>query len=306
MSKNFLVILFLFSILVSYGQKSSLIKNVNFRAKELKHDLNQDGDSLLLESKQTIYQVEIYNSFYEKKMSINRYKTKVAINDLPQGKYITEVVLSDRRIIMTLIRHEAVGETMMLSDAPLKSISITSIETDNIPQDMASYAEPIKIAESTQQPNESEAEDLNFKNEEQLADIKNEETDIKINTTQTDNNIRGYNYSPSALLNTRLKKPSERSNKKYWIEIEINTGNSSYKTKKIVSGDLIADLISQNKAEIKTARGRNNKLTIWEVYDTSKFMKEQLLNRNYASSSESSQYFNPVPYYQTRKSKTSR
>ena len=166
------MILFLFSILVSYGQKSSLIKNVNFRAKELKHDLNKDGDSLLLESKQTIYQVEIYNSLYEKKMSINRYKTKVAINDLPQGKYITEVVLSDRRIIMTLIRHQAVDETMMLSDAPLKSISITSIETDKIPQDMASYVETIKIAETTQQPNESKAEQLNSKNEKQLADFK--------------------------------------------------------------------------------------------------------------------------------------
>ena len=307
MHRFFIVILILSFLQLGFGQKSSLIKNVNYRAKDLKHDLNKNGDTLMLQSDKTIYQVDIYNSFYEKKIAINRYKSNIAINDLPEGKFVIEVVLSDRRIIMTLIKHETAEEALMLSDARLEEFRIPEIETKAPSKDVATIADPVAISEPYKPSSIEEVQKTNESQEVQnVTSIKTSDRAVDVNSSERDDNVREYNYSPASLLNTRLKKPNEKSNKYYWVVLEISNGNSSSKTKKLVRGDLINGLISQNKAEIKTAIGRNNKLTIWEVYDTKKFMKEQLLNRNFVTSETSSKCFNPIPYYTTSKSLTSR
>jgi len=65
--KNLLIMRILYTIVFLllttsiYGQKSTLLQNINVRAKELKHSLNKTGDSLILEGERTIYKVEIFN-----------------------------------------------------------------------------------------------------------------------------------------------------------------------------------------------------------------------------------------------------
>ena len=55
-------------------------------------------------------------------------------------------------------------------------------------------------------------------------------------------------------------------------------------------------LIAKHKIESKTNQGKLNELTIWEVYDTAKFMEKQTENNNYINSI-TSRLFNVNPYY---------
>jgi hypothetical protein len=63
--------------------------------------------------------------------------------------------------------------------------------------------------------------------------------------------------------------------------------------------DDIAKLISKHKLELKSNVGKNNKLIIYEVYNTSKFMPKQLRNPIYYKT-EASTFFNVVPIYVSR------
>ena len=65
MMRKLYTIVFLLLTMLSYCQKSTLLQNVNIRAKELKHSLNKTGDSLILEAERTIYRVEIFNRDFE-------------------------------------------------------------------------------------------------------------------------------------------------------------------------------------------------------------------------------------------------
>ncbi|WP_411895833.1 hypothetical protein [Winogradskyella sp. A2] len=304
MTRVFILILFMLSSVFAFSQKTSLLKNFNFRAKDLKHDLNKDGDTLLLESNQTIYQIEIYNSFYEKKVAINRYKSKIPITDLPEGRYVVEAVLSDRRIIMTLIRHVTAKEALLMEVGDI-SIAEPGIETESIPNETLAVIEINKeeFVESSTEEISEEVAIVDKKEEESIVEVSSEGIDNETIASERDNTR--YHHSPAALLNTRLKRPSERSNKYYWVVKEINNGNSSSKTKKLVQEDMIYKLIKQNKIEIKTASGRKNRVTIWEVYDTTKFMKGQSLDRNFITNSDSD-CFNHTPFYTTAISRNSR
>ena len=290
------------SSVLAFSQKTSLLKNFNYRAKELKHDLNKDGDTLLLESSQTIYQVEIYNSFYEKKMSVNRYKTMIPINDLPEGKYIVEAVLSDRRIIMTIIRHVTAKEALLLN---VEDVAMTEvgIESETIPNEALASFE-IKNDETVPEEIVEKVIIEDTKEVETIAEVETEALD-KEEIVSERGNTR-YHHNPAALLNTRILNKTEFEEKDFWVELKTNNGTSSYTTRKLVKGKLIQRLITKNKADVRSARGRQNKLTIWEVYDTSKFMKEQFLDRYYAHNTKTSDCFNHTPYYTTPISKTSR
>jgi hypothetical protein len=100
------------------------------------------------------------------------------------------------------------------------------------------------------------------------------------------------------MLNWKPPRATSNNQKFYWIAEEINNGNSSHKIMKLVRGDVATEMISKNKIESKTKNGSRNKLTVWEVYDTAEFMKEQLGNPDYINSS-SSNFFNVVPYFTT-------
>ena len=94
---------FMLVTVLSHGQKSSLLQNVNNRAKVLKHKLNKTGDSLILNSEKVIEKVEIYNSGFEKKFPIFNNNAKIPIANIPSGRYVTEVKLPGKLILITLL-----------------------------------------------------------------------------------------------------------------------------------------------------------------------------------------------------------
>ncbi|MBC2846441.1 hypothetical protein [Winogradskyella flava] len=100
-----------------------------------------------------------------------------------------------------------------------------------------------------------------------------------------------------------LKKAEEKSEKitaGYWIVYERYARSGSSKSMRLESKEVVAEMISKNQLELSTEIGKNNKLIVYEVYDTSKFMREQIKNRQYFKSSDS-KIFNIEPYYSSTK-----
>jgi hypothetical protein len=69
---------------------------------------------------------------------------------------------------------------------------------------------------------------------------------------------------------------------------------------KLVQKESAERMILKNKIEHNSASGKLNELIIWEVYDTTKFMENQVSNPDFVYSS-SSDIFNTSPYYSTKK-----
>lgn len=143
MFKPISTLLILFATLTCYSQNFTLIKNTHPQARELKHSLNKTNDSLVLECDHKIVNVEFFNEDFEKIVIVEDLKTKIALADFPEGKFIIEAKLTDKIILIDLIKHEeqktnelininepAEGQGMMLDEslnviknAPNKSIS---------------------------------------------------------------------------------------------------------------------------------------------------------------------------------------
>jgi hypothetical protein len=92
-------------------------------------------------------------------------------------------------------------------------------------------------------------------------------------------------------INTNTKTKS------YWVEYKINNGHNSQKITRMADKKLVEKFIARNKIEMKTKSGRLNELVIWEVYDTSAFMKFKRLNANNLNADSES--FNSIPYFKT-------
>lgn len=99
-------------------------------------------------------------------------------------------------------------------------------------------------------------------------------------------------------LLTKTKASDNKSRKKkfYWILLEVNTGNNSNKSMKLVDEYAAKKMIKRNKLVSKSNFSKSNKLYVWEIYDTTKFIKNQTANPDYINSS-SSEFFNVDPYY---------
>ncbi len=110
MNRNIYTLILLFFTTFSFSQQSELLENVNYRAKELNQSLSKNGDSLILEGERTIYKVEIFNSDFEKIVNVLDYRAKIALHDIPLGRYIIDATLYDKHIIMTLLRNEEFDE----------------------------------------------------------------------------------------------------------------------------------------------------------------------------------------------------
>ena len=82
----------------------------------------------------------------------------------------------------------------------------------------------------------------------------------------------------------------------YWVVYEINSQFSSAKTMSLKCADEIYDLIAKIRLELKSEIGKNNKLFVYEVYDTSEFMSNQLKNIKYYKKIES-KFFNVIPLF---------
>ena len=116
-------ILFLILTFCCYGQNSTLLQNIDFRAEELEHSLSKTGDTLILNSERTIDKVDIFNGNLEKTFIINDTSTKISLDEFPNGRYVTQVKVHDKLIIITLLRHSA-------SDKSLAKIEKKDLEED--------------------------------------------------------------------------------------------------------------------------------------------------------------------------------
>jgi len=86
----------------------------------------------------------------------------------------------------------------------------------------------------------------------------------------------------------------------YWVVYESNSQFSSVKTMSLKYADEIYDLISKIELEVKSEIGKNNRLFVYEVYNQSEFMIEQLRNRKYYKKGKS-EFFNVFPLYDSEK-----
>ncbi|MCA0133294.1 hypothetical protein [Winogradskyella alexanderae] len=108
MKTTWLTLVFLALTVSTYGQKSTLIQNVNYRAQELHHTLNESGDSLKLAANRKIHSVTIFNSNFERQFSVNKNAISIPLQEIPVGRYTTEVKLNGKLIIITLLRDQPI------------------------------------------------------------------------------------------------------------------------------------------------------------------------------------------------------
>lgn len=237
-------ILFLFLASLSYCQNATLLQNIDFRAKELKHSLNKTGDTLILESERIITKVTIFNSDFEKLTLVNHKAAKIPLTDFPNGRFVTEVKVHNKLIIITLICHK-----------PLNKIS-NSIVT--------------KTAEV----------------------LNDEETMIISQNTANGKKISTVDLEPPIKINPK------KTVRFYWIVKHIDKGHSSSKKMRIGDQAVVNKMIAQHKIDLKTKAGKRNQLTIWEVYDTTKFLRFKRQNPNYKNVKKAD-CFNTTPFYKS-------
>ena len=115
-----------------------------------------------------------------------------------------------------------------------------------------------------------------------------------------DENLNAIKSSPKNsiehILSKGRRKKQIRNKKFFWAVYHINNKLGSSKTMKLVDKETADKMIRKNKLELNSVSGKLNELTIWEVYNTTKFMKHQSSNPGFINSS-SSDLFNSIPYY---------
>lgn len=261
---------------VMFGQETSLIKNINYRAKELKHALNTSGDSLILESEFDIIKVNIYNDKFDKTFIVENKKTKIPLADLPQGRFVTEVKVKDKLIIITLLRHN----TLNAPSVPLATSE--DIKTSHLIKELSisGLTEKQTLSNATGNntiSNAAEGQNNTITDREELSEPLVKEN---YETTNTDSN-----------------KPV-RKVKFYWIVKHINKGTGSSKITRLADKAIVERMILQHKIDLKSKAGKNNNLTVWEVYDTTAFLRFKRKNPDYASVKEADS-FNTMPFYKS-------
>ena len=126
------ILILILTTLFAYGQQLLFQKNVNPSASELVHNLNKEGDSLVLVSKTNpILQVDIFNTDFSEYFNVHSNNTKIDLKTLPIGDYIVQAIVGKKLIVMYLEKRKNV------------KISISFKEEKTI----ASEDESIKIGE---------------------------------------------------------------------------------------------------------------------------------------------------------------
>lgn len=143
-------------------------------------------------------------------------------------------------------------------------------------------------------------QDNNISNSEKLLDISDI---IEGKGMMLDENLNIVSKLPSKsiefiLTGVKTKKHKNKKHKLYWTLTKINNESSSSKTMKLVNKESTDRMILKHKQELNSVSGKLNELTVWEVYNTTKFMEHQLLNPDFFYSLDSD-LFNTTPYYET-------
>ena len=322
-------LVFLLMTSVIYGQKSTLFQNVNVRAKELKHKLNDSGDSLIFKCERTIYEVVIFNDDFERVIKVRESEAIIPIGDIPVGRYIVEALLSDKLIVITLLRNE-----------PIESLNDTPLVADSSDLFGRKLVSPKAAVASAEAPKATPKETVTKKIAETKTEVikkpiqpKEELYGSESSIKKTDLAVAGKKAQPqkakqpekkvavakkkapkksslslfSAKTEVTKKAPeistreidAARANRvvsTYWVVYKINNGQSSEKIQKMSDQDVVDRMIKKIEIDMKTKTGRLNELTVWTVYDPSEFVQHKKKNKedymNIASES-----FNMEPYY---------
>lgn len=314
---------------IVYGQKSTLYQNVNVRAKELKHNLNNTGDNLIFKCERTIYEVVIFNDDFERVIKVRDNDVVIPIADVPVGRYIVEALLSDKLIVITLLRNEPFD---FREAAPLITDSSDLFGTKSAPKkeviaannlekiEKPTIEEDIKVTEETKKsapPKKKTYGEESYMKRIDLAVAGKKATPAKKEISPTEKETIAEKKRPMmsslSLFKSKdkvTKTPVEatipdielaKSNRiysTYWVVYKINNGQSSEKIQKMSDQDAVDRLIKKNEIDKNTKTGRLNELTVWTVYDPTKFVQHKRKNKedymNIASES-----FKIEPYYQT-------
>jgi len=261
---------FVLTTSIVFSQKSTLFQNINPRAKELKHNLNKSGDSLIFKCERTIFEVVIFNKDFERIIKVRGIEGVIPIADVPVGKYIVEVLLSDKLIVMTLLRNESINVP--------DSISMITDNTDLFEKKLATQ----KVV-SKSKPEESVGKEKNTKKT-NLAVAGKKAKPIR-------REVKKGKPKPE-IKRVRTKKVISR----YWIVYKINKGTSTEKIQKIANQDEVNRMIRKIEIDMKTKTGRLNELIAWTIYDSSEFIIHKRKNKeDYMNTVSES--FNIEPYF---------
>ncbi|WP_323788383.1 hypothetical protein [Psychroserpens sp.] len=263
MIKNTYFVAILLCTILSYGQQITFHENTNYRATVLLQSLDDDAKNLLLESKtEEITKIDIFNDDFSEIMDVYSNKAQIDLNTLPIGHFVIQARVGQKRIIMYLEKNE---------DAKLAS-SNQDVEIID------------KNALTSKQASQTISREKNKDAQVGSSSQKDLELNKKVLASQQ-----------------ILKKPDNNKNAAfYWVVSESNSGFGSSKSMRLEYKDDVDKLISKVKLELKSSVGKNNKLLIYEIYNRSKFMSKQLRNSGYYQS-ETSEFFNVVPIYTSRK-----
>ncbi|MFK7832824.1 MAG: hypothetical protein AB8B52_06090 [Winogradskyella sp.] len=290
-----------------FGQKSTLFQNVNVRAKELKHNLNEAGDSLIFKCERTVYEVVIFNDDFERVIKVRDTDAAIPIADIPVGRYIVEALLSDKLIVMTLLRNEpfdSVKQAPLVTDTsdlfgrktnPVKEAVASVDETIEAPaieieEEVAVAAPVAPIAKKPNLGTESSIKktDLAVAGKKAIPKPKPVKRPVVTKKKETKS-------SSLSLFNTETKvakKAPKRSTREvdaaranrivstYWVEYVINNGQSSQKIQKLGDQETVDRMIRKIEIDMKTKAGQLNELTVWTVFDPPKFVKHKKMNKS--------------------------
>ncbi|WP_400074735.1 hypothetical protein [Winogradskyella sp. R77965] len=309
------IFVFLLLPALGFSQKSTLLQNVNTRAKELKHHLNKTGDSLILECERTIYRVEIFNRDFEKSLIVKDSKVRIPLRDIPVGRFVVEAALPDRLIVITLLRNETINNPIN-TPRPARKVSLFGDTT------LASNDTPVATPKT-----KAKESKLAVVDKKEKADIKKElvATDKKVAvvkkkpTVKTAKNLSSTSTKPlivdieSTVIelkrpakNTRLSSSERISGntgnriiQAYWIVYQTNNRHGSGKQMRFGDDALVDKMIAHINLDKRTIAGKDNQLTVYEIYDVSAFLKYKMKNPD--DYGQRVDCFNSVPYFKSER-----
>lgn len=313
-------LVFLLLTLFTYGQKSTLYQNVNVRANELKHNLNKTGDSLIFKCERTVYEVVVFNDDFERVIKVRDTDAKIPIADIPVGRYIVEALLSDKLIVMTLLRNESfdLQETSLLitdssdlfgTKSTPKKEEISSVEVAvELPEKeevilAITEPKPLSVNEEFSEENVNINTDLAVagkKAKPERETLKPSKTILtRKPATSSLSFFKNDVQQSAAPKRSTGEVDNARANRvvsTYWVEYIINNGQNSQKMQKLGDQDTVDRMIRKIEIDMKTKAGRLNELVIWTVYDPPKFVIHKRINKGDFTKVPSESY-QSEPYY---------
>lgn len=280
---------------LAYCQQSKLFQNINFRAKELKHHLNAAGDSLTLKGERTIYKVAIFNRDFEHTVLVGDSQVIIPLKDIPLGRFVVEASLTDKLIVLTLLRDQPMNaninvdtsrkKTSLFGPTPLTprmELTVSKEQTEA----------PRLVVATTNEDTIGQTANLDISNQAQVSTTQHVGITANVASTNTHETLIEESLTINKTVNA---DPAHKIVQGYWIEYKTNSSYGGGTVKRIGDEAIVDRMIAIITLDKKTIAGRQNELTIWEVYDVSAFLKYKMKRKN--DLSNKAECFNVKPFF---------